>query len=84
VEPQWLGRALDASLRRANPVYALIRGSERLGPATLHPVRPGTFQALRDVLVRRGASPTQVKVPRAVRDPELVALLRSHRSSRED
>ncbi|ATB31024.1 GH3 auxin-responsive promoter family protein [Melittangium boletus] len=83
VEPRELGPSLDASLRRANPVYALIRGSERLGSAALHPVTPGTFQALREVLVRRGASPTQVKVPRAVRDPELVALLRGHRSSHE-
>jgi hypothetical protein len=70
-----LSEALDGALRRANPVYGLVRGGERLGAATLHPVAPGTFQALGGVLVRRGASPTQVKVPRTVRDPELLTLL---------
>ncbi|MET0405635.1 MAG: GH3 auxin-responsive promoter family protein [Cystobacter sp.] len=71
-----LDRALEEALCRANPFYELIRRSGRLGPATLQRVEAGTFQALRDVLVRRGGSPTQVKVPRVVRDAELQGLLR--------
>jgi hypothetical protein len=74
-----LDRALEDALCRANPFYEAIRRSERLGPATLHLVGPGTFQALRDVLVRRGGSPTQVKVPRVVRDAELQGVLRTRR-----
>jgi hypothetical protein len=52
-----------------------MRSSERLAAATVHPVVPGTFQALPEVLVRRGGTATQVKVPRVARDPELTALL---------
>jgi len=78
-EPEQLSRALEEALCRTNPFYQVIRRSERLGPAQLHRVEPGTFQALRDVLVQRGASPTQVKVPRVVRDAELQGLLRQRR-----
>ncbi|OJH34097.1 hypothetical protein BON30_45285 [Cystobacter ferrugineus] len=78
-EPERLNRALEEALCQTNPFYEVIRRSERLGPAQLHRVEPGTFQALREVLVRRGASPTQVKVPRVVRDAELRGLLRQRR-----
>jgi hypothetical protein len=78
-EPEQLSRALEEALCRTNPFYQVIRRSERLGPAQLHRVEAGTFQALRDVLVRRGGSPTQVKVPRVVRDAELQELLRQRR-----
>ncbi|ATB38251.1 hypothetical protein CYFUS_003684 [Cystobacter fuscus] len=77
--PEQLSRALEEALCRTNPFYEVIRRSERLGPAQLHRVESGTFQALRDVLVQRGASPTQVKVPRVVRDAELQGLLRQRR-----
>ncbi len=79
VDTARLGSALEEALCRTNPFYALIRRSERLGAATLHPVGAGTFQALRDVLVQRGGAPAQVKVPRVVRDPELLGLLRARR-----
>ncbi|EPX62082.1 hypothetical protein D187_009986 [Cystobacter fuscus DSM 2262] len=78
-DPERLNRALEEALCRTNPAYELNRRTERLGPTLLHRVAPGTFQALRDVLVQRGASPTQVKVPRVVRDAELQGLLRQRR-----
>jgi hypothetical protein len=78
-EPERLNRALEEALCQANPAYEQNRRSERLGPTLLHQVAPGTFQALREVLVRRGASPTQVKVPRVVQDAELRGLLRQRR-----
>ncbi|OJH34028.1 GH3 auxin-responsive promoter family protein [Cystobacter ferrugineus] len=78
-EPEQLNRALEEALCRTNPTYEQNRRTERLGPTLLHRVAPGTFQALREVLVRRGASPTQVKVPRVVRDAELQGLLRQRR-----
>jgi hypothetical protein len=77
-----LGTALDAALCQANPFYAQMRGGGKLGPPLLELVRPGAFQAVRDVLVRRGGSSTQVKVPRVVRDAELKALLQERRVSR--
>jgi hypothetical protein len=79
VDTAKLSQALEAALCRANPFYDLIRRSERLGPATLHLVEAGTFQALRNVLIQRGGAPTQVKVPRVVRDAEMRSLLRARR-----
>ena len=82
VEAERLGTALDAALCQANPFYAQMRGGGKLGPPVFEPVRPGSFQALREVLVRRGGSSTQVKIPRVVRDAELKVLLQEHRVSR--
>ncbi|QRO02549.1 GH3 auxin-responsive promoter family protein [Archangium violaceum] len=79
VDTARLSQALEAALCRTNPFYELIRRSERLGAATLHPVTPGTFQALRNVLIQRGGAPSQVKVPRVVRDAEMRELLRTRR-----
>ncbi len=78
-EPERLSRALEEALCRNNPFYATMRGYDRLGAATLHRVEAGTFAAMREVLVRRGGSPTQVKVPRVVRDAELQGLLTQRR-----
>ena len=80
MESPSLSRALEESLYRANPYYQVMRSFGRLGPAILHPVQAGTFQALREVLVRRGASPAQAKVPRVVRDQELQRLLQARRT----
>ncbi len=59
------------------PQQPLLRDDARLlVAAVLYPVASGTFQAMRVVLVRRGGSPTQVKVPRVVQDTEFQALPR--------
>ncbi|WP_437954628.1 GH3 auxin-responsive promoter family protein [Sorangium sp. So ce119] len=68
-----LAGRIDDALRAANPYYATLRG--RLGPLSLHVVQPGTFRELRELLVRRGASPGQVKVPRVVTEGPLAELL---------
>lgn len=68
---------LEEALRRANPFYLTLRA--RLGPLALYPVKPGTFQGLRDLMVRRGASPSQAKVPRLVPEGPLAEFLHEHR-----
>jgi hypothetical protein len=78
-EPARLSRALEEALCRNHSCYAAIRCDERLSAAVLHRVEAGTFQAMREVLVRRGGSPLQVKVPRVVRDAELEGLLSQRR-----
>ncbi|WP_437507722.1 GH3 auxin-responsive promoter family protein [Sorangium sp. So ce1099] len=72
-----LAARLDEALREANPYYATLRG--RLGPPSLHLVQPGTFRELRALMIRRGASPSQVKVPRAVTEGPLAELLMARR-----
>jgi len=70
---------LEQALREANPYYVTLRA--RLGPLLFVPVKPGTFQGLRELLVQRGASATQVKVPRLVHEGPLAQFLRDHRAA---
>ncbi|WP_437730410.1 GH3 auxin-responsive promoter family protein [Sorangium sp. So ce1335] len=74
-----LAERLDHALCAANPRYATHRG--RLGPLALHLVQPGTFRELRELLARRGASPSQVKVPRVVAEGPLAELLMARREA---
>lgn len=74
-----LAQGLDESLCHANSAYECVRRGQRLGALELHLVQGGTFQALREALVQRGASPQQVKVPRVLRNPELESLLHARR-----
>lgn len=76
-DPGSLSTLLDTALSGANPFYEVMRRPEKLGKAVFCEVEQGTFQLLKEVQIRRGASPSQAKVPRAVRDPEMLALLRS-------
>lgn len=66
---------LEDTLCRANPRYYSSRQSEQLGRLALQVVQPGTFEALKKVLIARGASASQVKIPRVIRDQELASLL---------
>ncbi|WP_437755693.1 GH3 auxin-responsive promoter family protein [Sorangium sp. So ce1389] len=72
-----LAARLDDALREANPYYATLRG--RFGPLSLHVVQPGTFRELRALMIRRGASPSQAKVPRVVTEGPLAELLMRRR-----
>ncbi|MEV5601817.1 GH3 auxin-responsive promoter family protein [Streptomyces sp. NPDC052299] len=52
---------VEAELRRLNVEYADKRASRRLAPLSGHTVTPGTFRALAERQVGRGASAAQVK-----------------------
>jgi len=77
VDVPQLAEWLEEALRRANPFYATLRA--RFGPIALYPVQPGTFRALRELLISRGASPSQVKIPRVVTEGPLSQLLMDRR-----
>lgn len=66
---------LEDALCRANPRYNSSRQAEQLGKLALRVVQPGTFEALKGALIARGASASQVKIPRAIGDQELASLL---------
>lgn len=74
-----LSTVLDEELGRCNPRYRSAREDGRLAVPVAHLVQPGTFAELKTLLVRRGASPNQVKVPRVIRNDDLHELLMSHR-----
>jgi hypothetical protein len=70
------GDALDQALGRANPRYQAARAAGKLGPPDLKAVQRDTFSQVKALLIRRGASPNQVKIPRVVKAGDLIQLLR--------
>ncbi len=78
-------RLLDDALGDANEFYRLNgRAPQRLAPAQLKLVRPGTFAALGQLQLSRsgGLTPLQIKIPRVVQDTEQRQLLDAHVVSR--
>lgn len=71
--------AVDQALGEGNPRYRVARNDGRLSLPRVDVVTPGTFQAVRTLLVSRGASQTQVKVPRLLTHPDLLALVEAWR-----
>ncbi len=69
-------RAFDAALRAANLEYDAKRATDRLGPARLVTVPPGTFAAWRLARVRAGAPDAQVKDPIVLDGERWDALVR--------
>lgn len=57
-----LAAAIDAALCRQNLEYAAKRASGRLGAASLHWLRPGSFDALRRRAVDHGQRDAQFKI----------------------
>ncbi|ELR25484.1 plant auxinresponsive GH3-like protein [Acanthamoeba castellanii str. Neff] len=76
-EELWARRAevVDEELCRSNPIYRSFRVKNGIGRVVVHGVRAGTFDELRATILRNGAPPNQVKVPRVVRDPSHLACL---------
>lgn len=66
---------LEQCLAEANPRYLAGLNSNRISPLELRLVQSGTFEKIRNELIKRGASFNQVKVPRLMKDQELIALL---------
>jgi hypothetical protein len=74
------GARLDEALCDTNPYYRINgREPDRLAPAHLCFVQPGTFDRLADYQLRQGAGVTQsqLKTPRVVRDEAQLAILRA-------
>lgn len=74
-----LADLIDSGLGQGNSLYELARKSQRIGAAEARLVRSGTFRQLRDIFVMRGASATQVKVPRVLGDPDMITILEENR-----
>lgn len=77
-EMRTAARLLDEALCQTNPYYLSNgRAPERLAPAQLKLVKPGTFDALVQLQLQRAdnINLTQVKVPRVVTCPEYIRLL---------
>jgi GH3 auxin-responsive promoter len=67
--------ALDRRLGQVNDIYALFRSNRRLERPEVLPVRSGTFEKIRKNMMDMGVSPSQLKVPRVMRDEGLIQIL---------
>lgn len=68
-------RTLEEYLGQTNPRYLAGIEAKRIRPLRIYFVRRGTFQVLKQQLLKRGASLNQLKVPRLLRDPHLIEIL---------
>lgn len=70
-----LRERLELALGVANPRYRSGLETGRIAPLTVQLIKPGTFEVLRQQLLQKGASANQVKIPRLVRDQQLICTL---------
>ncbi len=69
---------LESKLCLANPRYEKFRKGMKIGHLSLEFVKPHTFDSLKALLLSRGASRNQVKIPRVVNRAELIEFLKSN------
>ncbi len=77
-------RILEIKLCIANPRYEQFRKVMKIEHVSLELVKPGTFDSLKTLLVSKGASRNQVKIPRVVKRNDLVELLKSNTYNTEE
>jgi GH3 auxin-responsive promoter len=68
---------LDQALGKANPRYQAAREAGKLGRPVLHAVERDTFVRVKALLIEKGASANQVKIPRVVSAGAVLQLLRA-------
>lgn len=69
---------LEKALYSANPAYKRNRQAGKLAPLALYFVKSGTFQVFKRLLLSRGASITQLKIPRVISDQKLIKFLQKN------
>jgi hypothetical protein len=76
-----LSQEFDRHLQKVNSMYENDRADGYIGDPRVLLVRKDTFRAAAALLVAKGGSELQVKIPRYAKSKELVALLRDNRLS---
>merc|ERR1712086_6091 len=75
VAPGQLSSLLDEQLCALHPVYASYRAKNSISAPRVRAVSAGGFEAMRNALVARGMSPNQLKMPRVLKDTEMIQIL---------
>lgn len=71
ISPDEVSRAVERELCMANPAYGRIRSKGRLGMSRTLVVPEGTFRRYKDsVIVKKGISRSQLKVPRVLMEAD--------------
>lgn len=66
-----VGRTVEKELCTANPAYGRIRSKGKLGMSKTVVVSDGTFRRYKDgIIMKRGISRSQLKVPRVLKESE--------------
>ncbi len=72
-------KALDKELRIANPAYDRARKGNRLGCVKAQLLVPGTFNAIKESLYKKGVSKNQLKVPRVLnKNHEAISIIKKN------
>ena len=66
---------LEKTLSECNPRYLAGLKANRIGALKLNIVKSGTFQKLRQELLKKGSSENQIKIPRVIKDKNMLLLL---------
>ena len=76
-----LASQLDEALQASSYAYQSFRAKNSIGELQLKPVPVGTFKRLKlEMVAQRSVSPNQFKVPRVLRDPQVIEfMLNAHR-----
>ena len=75
VAPRQLSSLLDEQLCALHPVYASYRAKNSISAPRVRAVSAGGFETMRNALVARGMSPNQLKMPRVLKDTEMIQIL---------
>jgi hypothetical protein len=70
-----LSSMLDEELCKANIAYGRQRLNRKLASVELRLVLPGTFDLLKKKIIAGGASKNQVKIPRVLRDRNMIEFI---------
>lgn len=69
---------LDKELQRANLAYGRFRNNNRLAKVKVKVVNGGTFNIIKESLIKKGISKNQIKMPRVINDKkEILKILMS-------
>jgi len=69
---------MNDELCRVSYEYKRLQSEKSIGMPAVRIVKLGTFVQYREAMIGRGATPAQFKMPRVVRLPEMLELLRSN------
>jgi len=76
LSPLWI--QVNEELSKICYEYDRLRLQAMIGAPKVLLVKAGTFQQYREVMIGKGTSPTQFKMPRVVRLPDMLQLLRGN------
>ena len=70
-----LEEILDLELCKSNKAYHRFREKNSLGRLQIILLKKGSFEKFKEILIKKGASKNQLKIPRVITSKELLSTL---------